>query len=180
MKRLTWFSVVLTLLCLAAISVIEFVYLSPISGGLKSPDYRFTGYTYEQFATWLDYIGPNGAQLYLSWMPMGLGRVFPALAGVSIALIFHAVSNQFPRYQSRSTPFKTLLPIALALPYVIFDYFENAVIADAIVAGGNAGPSLIAFASSLTVSKFSFLAIALLIIGGLWLATLNSRKAENS
>ncbi len=176
MKRLTWVSLILTVLCLAAMIVFEFVYLSPISGGLTSPDYRLTGYTYEEFATWLDYIGPNGAELYLAWMPHGLDRFFPLLAGASIALLVHATANQFPRYKSRSSILKILLPAALALPYVIFDYFENTVIADAVVAQGNAGPNLIAFASSLTVLKFAFLAIALLIIFSLWLATLKTKR----
>ena len=178
MKKLTWLIVILTVLLFGAMNVIEYGHVHTFSGGLKSPDLRITGYSADQFNQWLDNIGPNGAELYLRWFPNGLDMIFPALAGLSIALLVHASASRFPRYKARSIALKILFPLAVALPYIFFDYFENAVVADAIEAGGNAGANAIAFASSLTVLKFSFAAFAIIVIVAFWLASLKLNTAR--
>lgn len=175
MKALTWFVLALAFVCLCALNYAEFILLGSISDGLRSPDYRFFGYTYDQFAAWQSKLGDSGTATYLKWFPNGFDKFFPAIVGLAIALVMHQVLSRFARYQERSKSLKVLVPAMFALPYVFFDYFENLVVADAINAQGNAGSSMIAFASSLTVLKAAFLTISLIIIVAFWMASLKTK-----
>ena len=179
-KKLTWFIAVLAFICLCALNYAEYFILHALSDGLKSPDFRPFGYSYDEFAVWQTRLGDQGTALYLKWFSNGFDKFFPALLGLLIALVMHGVLNRFPKYQARSSLLKLLVPAIFALPYVFFDYFENLVVADAISAKGNAGSSMIAFASSLTVLKFSFLAIALVAIFVFWMASLKQNKAQST
>lgn len=171
-KKLTWIVVGLALICLVALNYIEFFVLHPFSGGLMSPDFRFFGYSYDEFAEWQTALGLEGVAAYIKWFPNGIDKYYPALVGMAVALLLHLVLNQFPRYRSRTVLLKNLVLCIFSLPYVFFDYFENLVVLDALSAGGNAGQQMIEFASSMTVLKASFLSISLVVILVLWLASL--------
>ena len=171
-KALTWFVIVLALLCLGVLYYVEFFVLHNFSDGLMSPDFRILGYSYDQFVQWQAALGEEGTATYIKWFPSGIDKYFPALVGMAVALVLHQIFNLFPRYRSRSFLLKILVPAKFSLPYVFFDYFENLVVLDALSAQGNAGPSMIQFASSLTVLKASFLTISLVVMAAFFMASL--------
>lgn len=177
-KLITWIAVALALICLAVLNYVEFFMLHPINGGLMSPDFRFFGYSYDQFAQWQSALGDEGVEVYIKWFPNGIDKYYPALVGMAIALVLHQTLNRFPRYRARTVLLKNLILCIFSLPYVFFDYFENLVVLDALGAGRNAGELMIEFASSMTALKATFLSISLLVIAALWLASLRIEKEE--
>lgn len=171
-KALTWTIIVLTMICLCALSYAEYFLLHPITEGLKAPDFRLLGYSYDEFAAWEASLGEEGTAIYLAWFTDGIDVYLPTLVGLTIALLLHGILSRFPRYRARSAFLKTMVLAIFALPYVFFDHFENLIVSDAIDARGNAGVGIIEFASSMTVLKFSFVGIALVVIFALWMASL--------
>ncbi|MEM8541199.1 MAG: hypothetical protein AAGF25_09615 [Pseudomonadota bacterium] len=174
-KIFTWIIVGLALLCLCVLNYVEFFVLHPLNGGLMSPDFRFLGYNFDDFVLWQTELGELGSAAYINWFPNGVDKFFPALVGLSVALLLHQTLSRFPRYGNRSVLLKCLIPVAISFPYVFFDYFENQVLLDAVRAGSNAGYGMIQFASSLTVLKASFLTIALIILVGFWMSSLKTK-----
>lgn len=178
-KALTWFVIILTLICLSVLNYVEFFVLHRFSGGLMSPDFCILGYSYDQFAQWQTALGEKGAASYIRWFPNGVDKYLPVLLGLAIALLIHQILNRFPRYRSRSILLKILVPAIFAGPYVFFDYFENLVILDALNAQGNAGAAMIQFASSLTVLKASFFSIALVVMLVFFMTSLKIKVKSN-
>lgn len=176
LKALTRIAILLALIFLSALNYVEFFVLHPFSDGVMSPDFRFLGYSYDQFIQWQTALGTEGVAAYINWFPNGLDKFFPAIAGIAIALVLHQILNRFPRYRSRSALLKILVPLIFSLPYVFFDYFENLVVVDALSANGNAGFGAIQFASSLTVLKASFLSIALIVMVGFYMTSLKIKE----
>lgn len=178
LKALTWLAILLALNFLSALNYIEFFVLHPFSNGLMSPDFRFFGYSYDAFTQWRTALGDEGAAAYIKWFPNGFDRYFPAIMGITIALVLHQVLNRFPRYNNRSALLKVLVPLMFSLPYVFFDYFENLVVLDALSGTGNAGAAAVQFASSLTVLKASFMTISLVVMMAFFLASLKIKDEK--
>lgn len=166
---------VVTAAVFAAMTLLEFFYFRSLSGGEPSLDWRVLGFSESQGFDWIARIGRPGAETILVWHYLTFDLVFPALLALTLASWILKTGEKLPRFAALSDRMRSLVALALVLPYVIADYAQNIVVALMLSDTPSAGSRSMALASGLIVAKFALLAVPLAAIAAFALAARRAR-----
>jgi hypothetical protein len=119
--------------------------IEELAGGLRLPEMRLTGYSFEEAQDFVEAIGDEGARLYLE-VQLWLDMAFPPLLG---AVLFLGYRWLFP-----GPPGRVIGTISLGS--IVIDYLENAAVAAMLRAGADGmTPQMAATANFWTTTKWS-------------------------
>lgn len=147
-----------------AMTALEFFYFRHLSGGLPSLDMRVTGFTPDEGMAWLTALGRRGSEIVIVWHYLTFDLLFPALLSLTLLSLILAFGRRLSTFRSMPAQLKALSALVLVLPYTIADYAQNFAVARLLSDFQSANPDSLAFASSLTVTKFTLLAIPFVVI----------------
>lgn len=170
-------------LCVASAAVfiimtaLEFLYFRQLSGGLSSLDMRFAGFTPDEGMAWLTALGRRGGEIVLVWHYLTFDLLFPALLSVTMVSLILATGRRLKKFRAMPAQLQSLLAVVLVLPYTLADYAQNIAVARLLSDFLSANPDSLSFASSLIVTKFTLLAIPLIVIAAFTLAGPRRRQA---
>lgn len=153
-----------------AMTALEFFYFRRLSGGLPSLDMRVTGFTPDEGMAWLTALGRRGGEIIIVWHYLTLDLLFPALLSLTLVSLILAFGRRLTRFRAMSAQLQALCALVLVLPYTIADYAQNFAMARLLSDFQSANPDSLSLASSLTVTKFALLAIAVAVVTVLALA----------
>ena len=153
-----------------AMTALEYFYFRQLSGGLASLDMRITGFTPDEGMAWLTALGRRGGEIIIVWHYLTFDLLFPALLSLTLISLILAFGRRLANFRAMPAQLQALVAVVLVLPYTIADYAQNFTIARLLSDFQSANPDSLAFASSLTVTKFAFLAIAFVVVAALALA----------
>lgn len=160
----------------AAMTLLEFFYFRALSGGLPSLDWRFWGFSESEGFHWIAALGRPGAETVLVWHYLTFDLVFPALLSVTLVSLILKSGERLPRFAALSERMRSLVAIALVLPYTIADYAQNIVVARMLSDPPSAGSRSMALASGLVVAKFALLVVPVVITGAFVLVARRRRS----
>jgi len=156
LNRLFWISLVLALAVYGAMVGWSLPRIAAEAGGLAAFDLRPLGYSYDEAVAFLARLSPAGHSFYLE-IQHRLDSAYPILLALTLA------SGTALLVPPRLGSWKWLLA-ATALPGMVFDYRENALVAELLTAPPDAiDPALVASASLATQIKSLSTAVATLI-----------------
>lgn len=153
-----------------AMTALEFFYFRHLSGGLPSLDMCVTGFTPDEGMAWLTALGRRGSEIIIVWHYLTFDLLFPALLSLTLLSLILAFGRRLSTFRSMPAQLKALSALVLVLPYTIADYAQNFAVARLLSDFQSANPDSLAFASSLTVTKFTLLAIPFAVVAVLALA----------
>ncbi|WP_245429447.1 hypothetical protein [Mesorhizobium sp. WSM3860] len=151
-------------------TALEFFYFRRLSGGLPSLDMRVTGFTPDEGMAWLTALGRRGGEIIIVWHYLTFDLLFPALLSLTLLSLILAFGRRLSNFRTMPAQFQALSALVLVLPYMIADYAQNFAVARLLSDFQSANPDSLAFASSLTVTKFTLLAIPFGVVAVLALA----------
>ncbi|GAA4111264.1 hypothetical protein ACFFTN_27485 [Aminobacter aganoensis] len=167
---------VVTAAVFAAMTLLEFLYFRSLSGGLPSLDLRFWGFSESEGFGWIAALGRPGAEVILVWHYLTFDLVFPALLSAALISLMLKTGERLPHFAVLSETTRSVVALALVLPYTIADYAQNIVVARVLADPPSAGARSMALASGLIVAKFAFLAVSVAVIATFALAGLRSAR----
>ena len=147
-----------------AMTVMEFFYFRQLSGGLPSLDMRYFGFTPDEGMAWLTALGRRGGEIIIVWHYLTFDLLFPALLSVTLVSLILVFGRRLSTFRAMSAQLQALFSLVLVLPYAAADYAQNLAVARLLSDFQSANPDSLAFASSLTVTKFALLAIPVFVI----------------
>ncbi|UCI06005.1 hypothetical protein [Mesorhizobium sp. B1-1-8] len=147
-----------------AMTALEFFYFQSLSGGLASLDMRVTGFTPDEGMAWLTALGRRGGEIMIVWHYLTFDLLFPALLSLTLVSLILAFGRRLSTFRAMPPQFQALSALVLVLPYTVADYAQNLAIARLLSDFQSANPDSLSFASSLTVAKFTLLAIPFFVI----------------
>lgn len=147
-----------------AMTALEFLYFRQLSGGLPSLDVRITGFTPDEGMAWLTSLGRRGSEIILVWHYLTFDLLFPALLSVTMVSVILAMGRRMKTFRGLPAQVQAIFALILVLPYTFADYAQNLAVARLLSDFLSANPDSLSLASSLTVAKFVFLAIPLIVI----------------
>ncbi|WFP74465.1 hypothetical protein [Mesorhizobium sp. WSM4906] len=147
-----------------AMTALEFFYFRRLSGGLPSLDMRITGFTPDEGMAWLTALGRRGGEIIIVWHYLTFDLLFPALLSLTLLSLILAFGRRLSNFRAMPAQLQALSALALVLPYTLADYAQNLVVARLLSDFQLANPDSLAFASSLTVTKFALLAIPVAVV----------------
>ena len=157
MPRIFWFFLAAMLVPWLGMNIWSAPKIEALSGGLRLPEMRLTGYSFEDSQVFLAAIGDEGRDFYLG-AQLWLDMLFPPLLAAVLFLCFRWLY-----------PGLTGLSIGTAsLSSVVIDYLENAAVAAMLRIGPVAlTPEMAATANQWTTAKWglAFIGLATLIVG---------------
>lgn len=167
MKRAFW----LVFLAMAAVYATMLLWtlptISAAAGGLAPFDMRPLGYSFEQARAFLAALTEEGRKLYLD-VQHRLDLVYPLLLAATLVLGCLLLTSSMPL---------RWLVIAPALLGMVFDYLENAAVADMLTAGHQQlTAELVAEASRWTLLKSLATTVAMLLVLALLLWRVFARR----
>ena len=147
-----------------AMTVMEFFYFRQLSGGLPSLDMRYFGFTPDEGMAWLTALGRRGGEIIIVWHYLTFDLLFPALLSLTLVSLILVFGRRLSTFRAMSAQLQALFSLVLVLPYAAADYAQNLAVARLLSDFQSANPDSLAFASSLTVTKFALLAIPVFVI----------------
>ncbi|AZO12868.1 hypothetical protein EN817_03725 [Mesorhizobium sp. M3A.F.Ca.ET.174.01.1.1] len=153
-----------------AMTALEFLYFRSLSGGLASLDMRVTGFTPDEGMAWLTALGRRGGEIILVWHYLTFDLLFPALLSLTLVSLILAFGRRHAGFRAMPAQLQALSAVLLVVPYTIADYAQNFAVARLLSDFQSANPDSLAFASSVTVTKFALLAIPFMAVAVLALA----------
>ncbi len=124
------------------------------AGGLPAFDMRPTGYSYDEAQAFLAALSPDGRAFYLD-VQQWLDTAYPALLGVTLVMAFGVLFRGVLRWAA----------IVFALAGAVFDYLENAAVAEMLRVGSEGvTPDMVATASRWTLLKSGAVTLAMLML----------------
>lgn len=99
--------------------------LTPASGGMKAPDLMVLGYDHGGLTAWLGAMDDGARERFIGIHTLTLDLIFPFLLTWALYRLLLHVLAHLPRFQRQRRWVKTLLPLLLVLPYLVFDIIEN-------------------------------------------------------
>lgn len=154
----------------AAMTLLEFFYFRMLSGGLPSLDWRISGFSESEGFSWIAVIGRPGAETILVWHYLTFDFVFPALLSLTLVSLILKSGERLPRFAAFSERMRSLLAVALVLPYLAADYAQNIVVVRMLSDPPSAGSRSMALASGLIVAKFALLVVPAVVIAAFVMA----------
>ena len=145
-------------------TALEFFYFQRLSGGLASLDMRVAGFTPDEGMAWLTALGRRGGEIIIVWHYLTFDLLFPALLSVTLVSLILVFGRRLSTFRAMSAQLQALFSLVLVLPYAAADYAQNLAVARLLSDFQSANPDSLAFASSLTVTKFALLAIPVFVI----------------
>jgi hypothetical protein len=142
----------------------------------NTPDLQFGGYSVTDLASWLTALGQSGRAAFLNWHTFALDLTLPLLAFLAFGLAMRTALARFPRTAELSTAIVTVLCFAAPGAYMIADYAENAVVAALLSDPSRLTAFTASLATGLTVTKFAFVALSLVLLCCVWLPALLQNK----
>jgi hypothetical protein len=147
-----------------AMTALEFLYFQRLSGGLFSLDMRVAGFTPDEGMAWLTALGRRGGEILIVWHYLTFDLLFPALLSLTLVSLILAFGRRLSTFPAMPAQVQALFALVLVLPYTAADYAQNLALARLLSDFQLANPDSLAFASSLTVTKFALLAIPVFVI----------------
>ncbi|CDX57798.1 conserved membrane hypothetical protein [Mesorhizobium plurifarium] len=147
-----------------AMTALEFLYFQRLSGGLFSLDMRVAGFTPDEGMAWLTALGRRGGEIIIVWHYLTFDLLFPALLSLTLVSLILAFGRRLSTFRAMPAQVQALFALVLVLPYTAADYAQNLALARLLSDFQLANPDSLAFASSLTVTKFALLAIPVFVI----------------
>jgi len=157
MPRIFWFILAAMLAAWLSMNLWSAPRIEELSGGLRLPEMRFTGYSLNEARDFVAAIGDEGAALYLD-AQLRLDMIFPPLLAAVLFLCYRWLFPGLPG----------LVIGTVSLTSVVVDYLENAAVAAMLRAGADGlTPEMAATANQWTTIKWSLALVGLvtLIIG---------------
>lgn len=157
MPRIFWFFLAAMMLPWLGMNIWSAPKIEALSGGLRLPEMRLTGYSFEDLQAFLAAIGDEGRDFYLG-VQLWLDMLFPPLLAAVLFLCFRWL---YPGFAGR------IIGTA-SLSSVVIDYLENAALAVILRAGPEALTlEMAAEANQWTIAKWTLaqVGLAALIIG---------------
>ncbi|PFG65087.1 hypothetical protein AXZ77_3736 [Thioclava sp. ES.031] len=157
MPRIFWFLLSAMLAAWLGMNIWTAPRIEALSGGLRLPEMRLTGYSFEDARAFLAAIGDEGRAFYLG-VQLRLDTLFPPLLAAVLFLCFRGL---YPGLSG-------LIIGTASLSSVIVDYLENAALAAMLRAGPEAlTPEMVATANQWTTAKWglALVGLATLIVG---------------
>lgn len=145
-------------------TALEFFYFERLSGGLASLDIRVAGFTPDEGMAWLTALGRRGGEIIIVWHYLTFDLLFPALLSLTLVSIILVFGRRLSTFRAMPAQLQALFSLVLVLPYSIADYAQNFAVARLLSDFQSANPDSLAFASTLTVTKFALLAIPVFVI----------------
>ncbi len=171
MKRAFWLIFLVMAAVYATMALWTLPTISAAAGGLAPFDMRPLGYSFEEARAFLAALTEEGRHLYLD-VQHRLDLVYPLLLAATLVLGCLLLTA--------STPLRALV-IAAALSGMVFDYLENAAVADMLTAGHQQlTAALVAEASRWTLLKSLATTVAMLLVLGLLLWRVFARRHAKS
>jgi hypothetical protein len=161
----------------AAMTALEFFYFRSLSGGLPSLDLRFLGFSESQGFAWIAALGRRGAETILVWHYLTFDLICPGLLSLTLVSLILKAGDRLRRFADLSESMRSVVALALVLPYTIADYAQNIVVARILSDPPAAGAKSMALASALIVTKFALLAVPFVVIAAFVLAALRKQSA---
>lgn len=163
---LFWVVLALSVLNYAIMAVWSLPALQNMAGGLLPFDLRTEGYSHDEAIALLDALGDRGAAFYLD-VQHKLDITYPVLTGLVLGLaIFLLAPMSWGGWRWGMS--------AVAIPGPIFDFLENAAVANLLTATNHdVSPAMVETANQytslklMTISAATVLVLALLVI---WIA----------
>ncbi len=138
----------------------------------RTPDMQFGGYSRAHLFDWLAALGEGGRHAFLRWHTYRLDLTLPVLAFLALGFSMRAALARFPRTTALSPVIVAALCFAAPGAYMAADYSENAVIARLLASPDGLNDFNASLASGLTVAKFAFAALSLVLLCCVWLPAL--------
>lgn len=145
-------------------TALEFLYFQRLSGGLASLDMRVAGFTPDEGMAWLTALGRRGGEIIIVWHYLTFDLLFPALLSLTLVSLILAFGRRLSTFRAMPVQLQALFSLVLVLPYAVADYAQNFALARLLSDFQLANPDSLAFASSLTVTKFALLAIPVFVV----------------
>lgn len=172
-------------LALYAMTFLVFLAMTPVRfwlngqlGAYKSPDIS-PGMSVEDLQAFLDAMakplaGATGSYWFKALHTFTLDLALPVLLGSAIVVFLLQTARRLPRFAALNSNVQRLVAAMLALPYVAFDYRENFRVWQLIEGKALLDEDFAGSLATLTLLKFSSLALAATVCLTLWLATLKA------
>lgn len=152
----------------------------PHKGLERGPDGSFAGYSYEAFNTWVQDVQASGqSESFLAWHSRLLDLTFPAVLTLALALLTVMAGRLMPRFAAMKPAAQWASAMVFGLPYLLFDYTENLLVARMVAAETVPDAASVSLASSMTTAKWAFVALALALPAVLALAAMLLGKRGN-
>ncbi|WP_039016884.1 hypothetical protein [Halocynthiibacter namhaensis] len=174
-----------TMLFASLFAVTSFIYgamifwtlpaISAGAGGLAPLDTRAFGYSYDEVHAFLNALTPHARGIYLGPQRV-LDMIFPGAMALTLCLVF----NRLHAKTGTSSSAAALIGVGLALGGATADYFENMAVARLLLTPGPPSVVLVDQANQWTVIKVVSSWLALLLLLGLGVLYLISRKYKQS
>lgn len=162
--RGTWFAAGLAAANFLALNTWHSLVFGPHKGLERGPDGSLSGYSAEAFAAWVSDVQASGhGEAFLAWHSRFLDLTFPAVLTVALTMLTVKAGRLMPRFAAMKPAAQWGVALVFGLPYLLFDYAENLLVARMVAAETVPDAASVSLASSMTAAKWAFVALALVL-----------------
>lgn len=158
-------------------NVVHALVLTPAAGGMMAPDLVPLGYNADSLNSWLGAMDEAARERFIGVHSLTLDLIFPFLLSWALYRLLVLNGSKLPRFVRQRSWVKSLVPLVLVVPYLVFDMIENMTVLAMLSTDQLPTPTQAAQLQTWTVLKYVSVVVALISLMTFWLA---ARRQEMS